>query len=82
LQLNENKIIFWHTTSEAFAKAIEERKIKGTIKKEMQEDGKFSFTASTVILTDSAKNIINMIETSDKLFFLWDEPVIFIKLIK
>jgi len=25
LQLNENRIIFWHTESEAFTKAIEER---------------------------------------------------------
>jgi hypothetical protein len=82
IQLNESKIIFWHTASEAFAKAIEERKIKGTIKKEKQEDGKFSFTTSTVILTDSAKNIINLVETSDKSFFLWDEPVVFIKLTK
>ena len=82
LQLNENKIIFWHTASEAFAKAIEERKIKGTIKKEKQEDGKFTFTTSTVILTDSAKNIINLVEASDKSFFLWNESVVFIKLTK
>lgn len=81
-QLNDNKIIFWHTTSEAFAKAIEERKIKGIVKKEKQEDGKFSFTTSTVVLTDSAKNIINLVETSDKSYFSWDEPVVFIKLTK
>jgi hypothetical protein len=79
-QLNDNKIIFWHTASEAFTKAIEEGKIKGTIKKEKQEDSKFSFTTSTVILTDSAANIVNLLETSDKSFFAWDEPVVFIKL--
>jgi len=82
LQLSENKIIFWHTASEAFTKAIEESKIQGIIKKEKQEDGKFSFTTSTVILTDSAANIIKLVETSDKSFFLWDEPVVFIKLTK
>jgi len=81
-QLSDNKIIFWHTASEVFTKAIEEGKIKGTIKKEKQEDGKFSFTTSTVILTDSAANIINLVETSDKSFFSWDEPVVFIKLTK
>jgi len=82
MQINDNKIIFWHTASEAFTKAIEERKIQGIIKKEKQEDGKFSFTTSTVILTDSAKNIINLVETSDKSFFSWDDPVVFIKLTK
>jgi uncharacterized Fe-S center protein len=82
VQLNDNKIIFWHTASENLTKAIEERKIKGIIKKEKQEDGKFSFTTSTVILTDSAINIINLVETSDKCFFSWDEPVVFIKLTK
>ncbi len=81
-QISENKIIFWHTTSKAFSKAIEEGKIQGIIKKEKQEDGKFSFTTSTVILTDSAENIINLVETSDKSFFSWDEPVFFIKLTK
>lgn len=82
VQLSDNKIIFWHTASDVFTKAIEERKIKGLIKKEKHEDGKFSFTTSTVILTDSAKNIINLVETSDKCFFSWDEPVVFIKLTK
>lgn len=82
VQLNDNKIIFWHTASENLTKAIDESKIKGIIKKEKQEDGKFSFTTSTVILTDSAVNIINLVETSDKSFFAWDEPVVFIKLTK
>ena len=82
VQLNDNKIIFWHTASDVFTKAIEERKIQGIIKKEKQEDGKFSFTTSTVILTDSAINIVSLVETSDKSFFVWDEPVVFIKLTK
>ncbi len=81
-QLGENKIIFWHPANDAFSKAIEDRKIQGVIKKERQEDGKFSFTTSTIILTDSAKNIVNLVETSDKSFFLWDEPVFFIRLTK
>ena len=82
VQLSDNKIIFWHTTGNPFSKAIEEGKIQGIIKKEKQEDGKFSFTTYTVILTDSAENIINLVETSDKSFFSWDEPVFFIKLTK
>jgi hypothetical protein len=82
MQINDNKLIFWYASNEAFTKAIKERKIKGTIEKKKQENGKLSFDTSTVILTDSAKNIINLVESSDKSFFLWDEPVIFIKLTK
>ena len=81
-QLGENRIIFWHTASQAFTKAIEQRKIDGVIKKEKQEDAKLSFTTSATILTDSAENIINLVETSDKCFFSWDQPVFFIKLTK
>jgi len=81
-QQGENRIVFWHTANQAFTKAIQERKIQGVIKKEKQEDAKLSFTTSTVILTDSAENIINLVETSDKSFFSWDEPVFFIKLTK
>ena len=82
LQLDEKKIIFWHTASKVFAKAIEEGKIKGTIEKKKQEDGKFSFSTTDVNLTDSAINIVNLVETADKSFFTWDEPMVFIKLTK
>jgi hypothetical protein len=82
LEVKDNKLIFWHASNEAFTKAIKDRKIKGTIEEKKQENGKLSFDTSTVILTDSAKNIINLVESSDKSFFLWDEPVIFIKLTK
>lgn len=78
----ENRIIFWHAASQPFARAIKQRIIQGFIKKEKQKDEKISFTTSTVVLTDSAENIINLVEKSEKSFFLWDEPVFFIKLIK
>jgi hypothetical protein len=81
-QLKDNKLIFWHPSNEAFTKAIKERKVKGTTEKKKQEDGKLSFDTYTVTLTDSAKNIINMVESSEKSFFLWDEPIVFIKLTK
>ena len=80
VQINGNKIIFWHTASKVFAKAIEERKINGTIEKESHEDGKFSFQTSDMILTDSAINIVTLVETSDNPYFLWDDPMIFIKM--
>ncbi len=82
ISINDHKLIFWHVSNDAFTKAIQDRKIKGTIGKKKQENGKLSFDTSTVILTDSAENIISLIESSDKPFFLWDEPVVFIKLAK
>jgi hypothetical protein len=82
IKINDDKLIFWHASNDAFTKAIKDRKIKGTVEKKKQENGKLSFDTSTVILTDSAKNIINLVESFDKSFFLWDEPVVFIKLTK
>jgi hypothetical protein len=82
IQRNDNRIIFWHASNEAFTKAIKERKIKGTIEKKKQESGKLSFDTSTTILTDSAKNIISLVESSEKTYFVWDEPTVIIKLTK
>ncbi len=80
--ISDHKLIFWHASNDAFTQAIKGRKIKGMMEKKKQEDGKLSFDTSTVVITDSAKNIINLVESSDKSFFLWDEPVVFIKLAK
>jgi hypothetical protein len=82
IQINDNRIIFWHASNDAFAKAVNERKVKGTIDKKKQIDGKLSFETSTVILTDSAKNIINLVESAEKNYFVWDEPTVVIKLTK
>jgi hypothetical protein len=68
-QINENKIIFWYSSNEAFTRAIEKRKIKGRIDNKKHEDQTLSFKTSTVILTDSAKNIIDLAEKSDTSFF-------------
>ncbi len=78
----EGRIIFWHAANDAFAEAVKKRKIKGTIDKKKDISGKLSWETSTVILTDSAKNIINLVESSDKNYFVWDDPTIFIKLAK
>ena len=39
-QIKDNRIIFWHTSNDAFTKAIKEQKIKGAIEKTKQESGK------------------------------------------
>ena len=82
IQINDNRLIFWHASNEAFTRAIDKKIIKGTVKKEKQEDGKFCFTTSSAIITDSAENIINLVESSDKSYFIWDEPSVFFKLTK
>jgi hypothetical protein len=82
IQINDNRIIFWHASNDAFTKAIKERKIKGTIEKKKQESGKLSFDTSSVIITDSAKNIISLVESSEKTYFVWDEPTFVVKLTK
>jgi len=82
ISIEDNRIIFWHTANDPFAEAVKRRKIKGKIDNKKQISGEMSFETSTVILTDSAKNIINLVETSDKNYFVWDDPTVFIKLAK
>lgn len=82
IAIEEGRIIFWHAANDAFAEAVKKRKIKGKINNKKQISGEMSFETSTVILTDSAKNIINLVETSDKNYFVWDDPNVFIKLAK
>ncbi len=82
ISIEDKRIIFWHTANDPFAEAVKKRKIKGKIDNKKQISGEMSFETSTVILTDSAKNIINLVETSDKNYFVWDDPTVFIKLAK
>jgi hypothetical protein len=82
IKIDDNRIIFWHASNDAFTKAVNKRKIKGTIDKKKQLNGKLSFETSTVILTDSAKNIIELVESAEKNYFVWDEPTMIIKLTK
>ena len=82
ISIEDKRIIFWHTANDPFAEAVKKRIIKGKIDNKKQISGKMSFETSTVILTDSAKNIINLVETSDKNYFVWDDPTVFIKLAK
>jgi hypothetical protein len=82
IKINDSRIIFWHASNDAFTKAVKDRKIKGMIDNKKQINGKLSFETSTVILTDSAKNIINLVESAEKNYFVWDEPVVVIKLTK
>lgn len=78
IQISENRIITWHPSNDAFSKAIKEGIIKGAINK----DDVTVTEAGSAKLTDSSINIVNMIESSDKSYFLWDDPIIFTKLRK
>jgi hypothetical protein len=68
VKIDENRIIAWHPSEKPFIKAIAEGKILGTIKPEA--------------ITDSAKNIVDLVESSENAFFQWEEPMFFIKLAK
>ena len=81
--LKDNKLIMWWPLKEAFVKAVEEKKIGGTIKTSKVQDGdKTHDQSDSVLLTDEPKKIIDLIETSDKSFFQWDSPTFFIRMIK
>jgi hypothetical protein len=82
ISIEGRRIIFWHAANDAFEEAVKTRNIKGIVDKKKEISGKLSFETSTVILTDSAKNIINLVESSDKNYFVWDDPTVFIKLAK
>jgi len=68
VHIEENKIIAWHPSDDAIIKAIAEGKLSGTIK--------------PPCLTDTAQNIVDVVESSEKVFFLWEEPMFLIKLAK
>jgi len=63
-----NKIIAWHPSDDAIIKAIAEGKLSGTTK--------------PPCLTDTAQNILDVVESSENVFFQWEEPMFLIKLAK
>src|SRR4030066_956562 len=67
--IEEGRIIFWNAANDAFTEAVKKRKIKGKIDNKKEISGKLSFEKSTVILTDNAKNIINLVESAEKNYF-------------
>ncbi len=68
LKIEENKIIAWYPSDKAFIRAIKEGKLLGTIKPEF--------------IKDSAKNIIDLVESSENAYFQWEEPLYFMRLTK
>jgi hypothetical protein len=68
VKIEENKIIAWHPSDNACSKVIEEGKLLGTIEPQC--------------LTDTAKNIIDLVASSENTFFQWEEPMFLIKLAK
>ena len=68
VKIEENRIIAWHPSNKAFIKAIEEKKLLGTIKPEL--------------ITDTAKNIVDLVESSESIYFQWEDPIFLIKLSK
>ena len=74
----KNTIVLWNPSMGDFIKAIRQNKIKGSIiEKEGKEKGVKVITE--VRITDKAKNLIELIESNDGKYFIWDDPTFFIR---
>ena len=80
--MDKGIMLMWLPSKDAFRKAVEEKKLSGTMKFMVKQDGQKNDEPYSVQLTDEPKKIIDLIETSDKFYFNWDSPVIFIRLTK
>jgi len=79
LKKEKNKVILWHPSVAAFKEAVDKNKIKAIINKNRTIDGTREITES-IKLIDTSKNIVNLLENSGSEYFIWDEPLILIKL--
>jgi hypothetical protein len=75
--VDENKIVLWPPSTSAFVSAIDGKNIVGTYRYTSETS-----KAMIVKLTDSAKNIVKLVEQENITFFSWDDPDFFIKLTK
>ncbi len=68
IKIEKNTIVAWHPFNKPFLKAIEEGKLLGTTK--------------PAAITDTANNIVDLVESSENVFFQWEEPLYLMKLTK
>ena len=78
VKIEDNAFIYWFPSDDAFIKAIKENVIMGKENNNTDNSGKSSLWHH-VVLTDSSKNIVDLIEDSERNYFHWDEPMYFIK---
>jgi hypothetical protein len=78
--IDDDKIILWEPSMTAFIGAIDAKEIVGNYNKKLNDDG--TYEINTVHITDSAENIVKLIEQDNKIYFIWDNPDFFIKLTK
>ncbi len=78
--INDRSIVYWYPFMDPFVQAVEETRLAGFIEQKVNDDG--TSRVSSVLVTDTPKNFVELIETYDKTFFHWDDPVFLLKVTK
>ena len=78
--INDRSIVYWYPFMDSFVQAIEQKRLAGFIKQKVNDDG--TSRLSSVLVTDTPKNLVELIETYDRTFFHWDDPVFLLKITK
>ena len=78
--INDRSIVYWFPSMEPFVQAVEQKRMTGILKETANDDG--TTRVSSVLVTDTPKNLIELIETYDKTYFHWDDPVFLLKITK
>lgn len=73
----DNQIIFWLPSTDAFKTAVELKKLQAIVEKATTLGGESS---ETILLQDDPKTIVNLVEEKGSHFFDWEHPVVLIKL--
>ena len=78
--INDRSIAYWLPSMGPFVQAIEQKRLAGIFKEIANDDG--TTRVSSVLVTDTPKNLITLIETYDRTYFDWDDPVFLLKITK
>jgi hypothetical protein len=78
--INDRSIVYWLPSMGPFVQAIEQKMLAGILEQKVNDDG--TSRASSVLITDTPKNLITLIETYDRTYFDWDDPVFLLKVTK
>ena len=79
IKKEEREIIVWLPSLEAFQNAVEKKQIEGVVEKTIPHgrDQKF---ADSVKLFAAPQAIVDEVEKKDSQFFIWEDPVVLIKM--
>ena len=78
LKKENNKILLWLPSAEAFREAAEAKQINAIV--DVTHSTKLKMqTTETVKLLDNPEIIVNLIEIRGSKYFQWEDPIVFIK---